>query len=110
MMQSDRNVARSLVRARKPRKLAEPLYRHLNSYALAASAAGVTLLACSVPAGATPVCKNLAVTLAGTDTYSLNPASQRFAPFNIAHTFDNVSSLTFAFWNRGFLTPNSARA
>lgn len=100
----------SLARARKPSELPGPLHRHLNSYALAASAAGVTLLACSVPAGAAPVCKNLAVTLAGTDTYSLNPASQRFAPFNIAHTFDNISSLTYAFWNRGFLTPNSARA
>jgi len=53
---------------------------------------------------------NLAVTLPGTDTYSLNPANQRFGPFNIAHTFDNISSLTTNFWNRGFLTPNSARA
>ena len=110
MMQSDGNATRSFVRARKPSKLPELLHRHLNSYTLAASAAGVTLLACSAPAGAAPVCKNLAVTLAGTDTYSLNPASQQFVPFNIAHTFDNVSSLTSAFWNRGFLTPNSARA
>jgi hypothetical protein len=109
MMQSGGNAVRSSARARKPSKLPEPLHRHLNSYALAASAAGVTLLACSVPAGAVPVCKSLAVTLAGTDTYSLNPASQRFAPFNIAHTFENISSTTY-FWNRGFLTPNSARA
>ena len=100
----------SSVRAVKPSELSRPLHRHLNSYALAASAAGVTLLACSVPAGAVPVCKNLAVTLPGTDTYSFNPANQRFAPFNIAHTFNNISSLTSNFWNRGFLTPNSARA
>lgn len=105
-MQSDKNATRT----RKPSKLPEPLHRRLNSYASAASAAGVALLACSVPAGATPVCKTLAVTLTGTETYSLNPASQQFAPFNIAQTFENLSSLTFAFWNRGFLTPNSARA
>jgi hypothetical protein len=105
-MQSDKNATRT----RKPAKLPESLHRHLTSYALAASAAGVTLIACSIPAGAVPVCKNLSVTLAGTDTYSLNPASQQFAPFNIAQTFVNVSSLTSDFWNRGFLTPNSARA
>jgi hypothetical protein len=110
MMQPDGKATRSVARARKPSKLSEPLHRHLNGYALAASAAGVTLLACSLPAGAVPVCKNFAVTLTGTDTYSFNPARQQFAPFNIAQTFDNISSLTFAFWNRGFLTPNSARA
>jgi hypothetical protein len=109
-MQSDKNSTQSSVRTRKPSKLPQPLHRHLNSYASAASAAGVALLACSLPAGATPVCKNLAVTLTGTETYSLNPGGQQFAPFNIAQTFDNLSSLTFAFWNRGFLTPNSARA
>jgi|SRR5580704_265671 hypothetical protein len=105
-----RNATPSVLRIRKPTKLPESLHRHLNSYALAASAAGVTLLACSLPVGAVPVCKNLTVRLAGTDTYSLNPASQQFAPFNIAHTFNNASSLSYAFWNRGFLTPNSARA
>jgi hypothetical protein len=109
-MQPERNGKPSSVRGRKPGKLPESLHCHLNSYALVASAAGVTLLACSLPAGAVPVCKNLAVTLPGTDTYSLNPADQRFGPFNIAHTFDNISSLTTNFWNRGFLTPNSARA
>jgi hypothetical protein len=101
---------RELSRERQPSKLPEALHRHLNSYALAASAAGVALLACSVPACAVPVCKNLSVTLAGTDTYSLNPASQRFPPFNIAQTFENISSLTTNFWNRGFLTPNSQKA
>ena len=109
-MHSDGNAPRSFMRAGKPCNLPEPLQRRLSGYALAASAAGVALLACSVPAGAVPVCKNLAVTLAGTDTYALDPASQRFAPFNIAHTFDNISSLTSYFWNRGFLTPNSAHA
>ena len=96
--------------AMKPSELSRPLHRHLNGYALAASAAGVSLLACSVPARAVPVCKTLHVTLAGTDTYYLNAANQRFAPFNIAHTFNNISSLTTNFWNRGFLTPNSAKA
>jgi hypothetical protein len=109
MLVSDENTTRSFVRMNSS-NLPEPLQRRLSSYALAASAAGVSLLACSVPAGAVPVCKTLAVTLAGTDTYSLNPADQRFAPFNIVDTFDNISSLTTNFWNRGFLTPNSAKA
>jgi hypothetical protein len=109
-MQCDGNATRSFVRARKPSELPEPLHCRLSSYALAASAAGVTLLACSAPASAAPVCKNLFVTLSGTDTYSLNPSRQPFAPFNIGQTFDNVSSLTIAYWNRGFLTPNSAKA
>ena len=104
------SARQSFARAMKPSRLPEPLHRQLNSYALAASAAGVTLLACSVPAGAVPVCKTLAITLAGNDTYSFNPARQRFAPFNIAQTFENVDSLTTNYWNRGFLTPNSAKA
>jgi hypothetical protein len=110
MRESGGSGKRSFARARKPSKLPEPLHGHLNSYALAASAAGVALLACSVPAGAVPVCKTLAIALAGNDTYSFNPAHQGFAPFNIAQTFENIDSLTTNFWNRGFLTPNSAKA
>lgn len=110
MKPSSQRDERSLLHARPAHDLPEPLQRRLSSYGLAASAAGVTLLACSVPAGAAPVCKSLSVKLLGTDTYVLNPASQQFAPFNVAHTFWNGSSLTNGFWNRGFFTPNSAKA
>lgn len=91
-------------------ELAPPVLRRLNSYALAASAAGVTALACSVPAACTPVCKSVGISLIATGNYALNPAGQAIAPFNLGETNEDVSSLSGTAWNRGFLTPNSARA
>jgi len=82
------------------------LFDRLNAYALSASAAGVATLACSIPADAAPACKMLSVDLLGNETYAFNPADQEIAPFNIAQTFVDVSSLSLAFWNRGFFTPN----
>ena len=93
-----------------PAPLFEPLRHRLDSYALAAGAAGVALLACSVPATAAPVCKSISVELLGTGTYAFNPARQRFAPFNIAQTFESISSHTSTAGNRAFFTPNSAGA
>jgi hypothetical protein len=93
-----------------PRELPEQLHHRLNSYALAAGAAGVAILACSVPVDAAPVCTKLHIDLVGTDTYALNPAHQRVPPFNVVETYNNVSSLPGAFWNRGFFIPNWAGA
>ncbi len=92
------------------RELPEELHRRLNSYARAVGAAGVAILACSVPVDAAPVCKKLHIDLVGTGTYALNPAHQRVPPFNIAETYNNVSSLIFGWWNRGFFVPNWAGA
>lgn len=89
-----------------PSELPEHLHRRLNSYALAGSAAGVAILACSIPVDAAPVCKTVYVKLVGTDTYALNPAHQLIPPFNVAETWKDVSSLTTTFWNRGFFIPN----
>jgi hypothetical protein len=89
-----------------PRELPEQLHRRLNCYALAAGAAGVAILACSVPVDAAPVCTKLHIDLVGTGTYALNPAHQRVPPFNIAETYNNVSSLLGGSWNRGFFIPN----
>ncbi|HXM21636.1 MAG TPA: PEP-CTERM sorting domain-containing protein [Terriglobales bacterium] len=106
-MHSDMSSSETNSAKRKtPCELPEHLHRRLNSYALAASAAGVAVLACSVPAYAAPVCKTLHVSLVNTDTYALNPAHQQVPPFNIAETWKDVSSLTTTFWNRGFFIPN----
>jgi hypothetical protein len=97
-------------KSKLPCKLSDSLHRSLSAYALAAGAAGVAVLACSGSAEAAPVCKNPNLTIPGTNTYALNPAGQQIAPFNIAQTFNNPSSMSFGWWNRDFLTPNSAGA
>jgi hypothetical protein len=90
--------------------LADQLLRRLNRYAMAASAAGVALLACSNFAEASPVCGSLSVTLSRTDTYAFNPAHQKQTPFNLAHTFNELSSHTQSLQVRGFFTPNTPDA
>lgn len=93
-----------------PKELSEDFRHRLNSYALAACSAGVAVLAGALPLGAAPVCKTLHLSLVATDTYAFNPADQQIEPFNIAITYNNVSSLTLGWWNRGFFIPNSAGA
>ncbi|HXC43906.1 MAG TPA: hypothetical protein VNY51_10350 [Candidatus Dormibacteraeota bacterium] len=95
-------------RPRRPANLAGALSHRLDAYALAAAAAGVGVLACSLPSEATIICKDASVTLSGTQTFPLNPANQQIAPFNIVQTtqyFYNFSS-SLGFWNRGFFLPN----
>jgi hypothetical protein len=87
-------------------QLVEPLLSRLNNYALGASAAGVALLACSNVAEAAPVCGSLSVTLNYTDTYPFNPAHQKLPPFNVAHSYNEISSHTQSRRARGFFTPN----
>jgi hypothetical protein len=84
------------------------LNQRLNTYALAAGAAGVALLACSVPSEATPVCKNISFmfSVGETNTFAFNPAHQRVAPFNIVQTYAAISSHTSTRFNRGLFTPN----
>jgi hypothetical protein len=106
MKRSDKQGRRSASKA--PDRLSELLQQGLRAYALSAGAAGVAVLACSVASDASPVCKQSSVVVSG--TFPLNPAGQQVAPFDIAGTFNNVSSLTCCFWNRGFLTPNSPGA
>ena len=107
---SRKDRKRSSVGSKMPAPLFDPLRHRLDSYALAARAAGVAVLAYSVPATAAPVCKSISVELLGTGTYAFNPARQQFAPFNIAQTFESVSSHTSTAGNRAFFTPNSAGA
>ena len=92
-------------------KLASWIDQQLNAYAVAASAAGVALLACSVPADARVICANTHKSLVGTQTIPLNPAKEKFPPFNLAQSFHHSSSSTSVFFfNRAFLTPNTQAA
>lgn len=68
------------------------------------------MIACALPAEAAPVCKTLSTTLSFTMTYAFNPAHQAIAPFNLAQTFNELSSLSFTYRNRLFFTPNSRGA
>jgi len=97
-------------RARESARLAEPLLRHLKGYQLAAGAAGVAMLACATPADAAPVCGTLTLSFSGTETFAFNPAHQRFAPFNLAQTYNELSSHTNSRIIRAFFTPNTPDA
>lgn len=96
-----------------PAKLSASMNHRLNAYALAAGAAGVAVLACSPPANAGVVCKNLSERILFTNTFPLNPGDQTAAPFNIAQsTLLSTTSAygRFFWWNRGFFIPNSGGA
>jgi hypothetical protein len=100
------NVDSAKSAARSCMRLSPFLLGRLNDYTLAATAAGVTVLACSMSVEAAPVCGSLSVTLNFTDTYAFNPAHQKLAPFNVAHSYNEISSHTQSRRARGFFTPN----
>jgi hypothetical protein len=110
-------------RPKSPGQLPESLNRKLNAYALAAAAAGVTVVASAMPAEGAPICKTVSATILQSNTFPLNPANAAFAPFNVAQTTMStllstfrrtttppLSGLTSFWWNRGFFTPNTAGA
>jgi len=101
------------LRTSKPAVVSDTLLRQINTYALAAGAAGVAALACAPQAEAAPVCKTLSISISATNTIPFNPAGEKFPPFQIAQTtFNTVTSGygALSVWNRGFFTPNSKRA
>jgi hypothetical protein len=92
-------------------KLPPTIDRQLNSYAVGASAAGVALLACSLPADARVICRKSSESLLGTQTIPFNPANGQFPPFNLAQTFLYSTPRSHRYyWNRAFLTPNTQGA
>jgi len=97
-------------RKHDPAKLAPTLFGHVSGYCLAASAAGVAVIACSNPVEAAPVCTTTTISFYDTMSFALNPASQKVAPFNVVQTYNNVSSLTHYVHIRGFFTPNTPSA
>ncbi len=91
------------------------LEQKLHSYAVAASAAGVALFACAVPANARIICGQPSLLLQGNETFPVNPAKQQYAPFNLAQTWTyyqacNATACWTTLWNRAFFTPNTAGA
>jgi hypothetical protein len=86
------------------------IHQRLNGYMLAASAAGVAMLACSLPAEGSPVCRQIGFTILGTGTFAFNPAGGPVAPFNVAQTFSSPSTHPTFAGGRLFLTPNFPRA
>jgi hypothetical protein len=86
------------------------IHQRLNGYILAASAAGVAMLACSLPAEGSPVCRQIDFTILGTGTFAFNPAGSPVAPFNVAQTFSSPSSHPTFEGGRLFLTPNVPQA
>ena len=92
--------------SRIPAKLSKPLENGIAAYALAAGATGVAVLACSFPAEAAPVCKNLSVELSYTANFPFNPANQLIAPFNLAQSYHTFSTHTNTGVNRGFFARN----
>jgi hypothetical protein len=105
--------SRRAARVRNCTSLSDDLQVRLNAYALAATAAGVAVLACSPAAEATPVCKNFSLVFTTNNTYGLRPAERAFPPFQIAQTASYYSSSTSGrlySWNRAFFTPNTAGA
>ena len=91
-------------------KLAPTLFGRVSGYCLAASAAGVAVIACSSPVEAAPVCTTTTISFLDTMSYALNPASQKVAPFNVVQTYNNVSSHSHSVELRGFFTPNTPSA
>jgi len=92
-------------------KLPPRIDRQLTSYAVAASAAGVALLACSLPADARVICRKSSESLLGTRTIPFNPANGQFPPFNLAQTFVRESTTGGYFYgNRAFFSPNTQAA
>ena len=93
-------------------KLPPRIDRQLNGYCVAASAAGVALLACALPAEARVICRKTSDSLLGTQTIPFNPANEKFPPFNLAQTFSRFSSSKYGtyYGNRAFFTPNTQAA
>ncbi len=96
-----------LHKSARAKSLSSSLNQRLNSYALAAGAAGVTILAGSHPMEAKVINEFINFPLTGNQTYDFNPAKESTTPFYFVGTFINRTN---DFWNRAFFQPNSAGA
>jgi len=88
-------------------KFSDSALRHLNAYALAAGAAGVSLLAVT-PANAEVIYTPTKVTISpfGTTGYDLNPANSAVAPFKINAGFTSPG----VYWDLISFNPNTSGA
>ncbi len=85
---------------RTPASLSDSVQRQLNMYALAAGAAGVSLLALANPAEAKIVYKYVNLRAVN---YQLSPLGEVVAPFGIYEAFSAVS--TYVYWARESFNP-----
>ncbi|HVI10309.1 MAG TPA: hypothetical protein VND65_18615 [Candidatus Binatia bacterium] len=116
-MLSANNNRRTSLGGKSPAVLSEGLCQRLHSYALAAGAAGVSVLACAPAATASPVCKSLSDELVHTNYLPLYLGGATVPVFNVAQA-TNTTFVSFSttglgvlfWWNRAFFTPNSAGA
>ena len=97
------------MRLAQPCELPESLDRQLNGYVLAATAAGVSLLALSQPCAARIVHRHIGFQLQGPQQYQFNPANQAVAPFLFAGSFLSMSN-TWGWWNREWFVPTVSGA
>ncbi len=86
--------------------VSESFLRRLNSYAVAAGAAGMAIVA-TMPAEARIINEQINFPLFGNQEYDFNPAEESLAPFIFQGSFINRTN---AWWNRAFFQPNSAGA
>ena len=92
-------------RPRTPASLSNSVHQRLNSYALAASAAGVGVLALAQPSEAKIIYKQVHVLIG---SYSLNPAGEEAVPFYVAGAFSSFS--TKFYWARVSFNPQTSGA
>jgi hypothetical protein len=89
--------------SRTPSKLSESLHHQINAYCLAASAAGVGLMALAQPATARVVHGRIDFALCGNESYPFNPAGQRITPlFRFWGGFSYTSVNSFSWVRAGF--------
>jgi hypothetical protein len=74
-------------RIRRPTELSESLHRRLQSYALAASAAGVGILALAQPAEAKIVYTKTHLVIAGAERYNLSLNHDKVTDFTVVNSF-----------------------
>src|SRR6516162_3456281 len=96
-----------LPRRRKTAFRSSLVLEQISAYTLAASAAGVGILALAPPAEAKVVHQQLGVSLTGISNYSFNPAHQAAAPFSFSGSFINRTN---TWWNRVWLHPRTQYA
>jgi hypothetical protein len=101
-------MKRSTGPSRKTSNLSKPVDRHLHAYALAASAAGVGMLALVQPAEAKVIHKVVNATISANGSYSLDLNKIGVEDFTIFQTY-GVSSL-IPFDNLGVAMPNGRNA
>jgi len=100
-------MKRSFRSQKSPAALPDTLVRHLSSYALAATAAGVSALACSPRAEARVVHHRIGAVVAGNGYYLFNPAGNNVA-FGFYGSFLDHGPTSY--WNRVFLKAKSTGA